>query len=64
MYFKKKENFTFNSTVNYKPVITDKAKFPTWALILILLIIALIIGLILYKYRKNKKTQTFGFLFY
>ncbi len=64
MYFKKKENFTFNSTVNYKPVTTDKTKFPSWALILILLIIALIMGLIFYKYRKTKKTQSFGFRFY
>ena len=47
MYYKKaKENFSFNSTVNYKPVNTEK--FPVWALILLVSLIALIIGLILY----------------
>lgn len=64
MYYKKaKENFTFSSTVNYKPVNTEK--FPVWALILLVSLIALIIGLILYYYlNKKKKIQQFGFRFY
>ena len=66
MYYKTKakENFSFNSTVNYKPII-DNEKFPVWALILLVSLIALIIGLILYYYLNNKKKkQQFGFRFY
>lgn len=63
MYYKRKENFTLSNTMNYKPNITGK--FPTWGLVLIVLLISLAMMVIFYQFRnKSNKTQQFGFRFY
>lgn len=69
MYFKKKEKFTFANNINYKPLYAagSSSKFPTWGVVLIVLLIALLMGWLFYHLKtktKNNNIQKFGFRFY
>jgi hypothetical protein len=72
MYFRENdkpiENFAFPFTTQSESpdgTVSTNKKFPTWVLVLIIvLFLAIIAGLFLNNNKKNKNIQQFGFRFY